>query len=108
MISVSITKSEKITVQYDGSELLSVEFDVMKDGEFKAHYAHGFPLNTTAEEIREYFKNYCTNENANEERAAQNAEREAALKQADETIEEVQGLTITADAVTEGGDNVGS
>lgn len=97
--SVKITKAEKLYIQSDGSTILAVDFDLLKEvdngePELVAHYSHGFPLETTKEEILAYFGNYILTYTANAERAATNAAFDAANAVADETISEIGDLEI--------------
>lgn len=94
MYSATITKAEKLFVQSDGTELLQIDFDVLKDGQVIVSYSHGLPLATTTEEVQAYIKAFIENYEANAIRSAENAERDAALAQADKTIEDVVGLEI--------------
>lgn len=94
MYSVKVTAAEKLFIQSDGSEILAVDFDVLKDSEFVVHYSHGFPLATTSEEINSYLKDFVDNYSANSDRAEANAERDAAQKVADDTIAQVVGIEI--------------
>lgn len=84
---IQITSAEKITVQSDGSTMLAVGFDVLEEGKTVVSYNHGFPLNTSKEEIEAYLGEFKANYAANKERAEKNAEFDAANSVADETIE---------------------
>jgi hypothetical protein len=96
MYTINITAAEKITVQADGSQLLSVSFDVVKDGAVAASYAHGFPLETTSADLQAYFKQWLDTYIANAAIAESNAANTAANAVADETISTVVGTTISS------------
>jgi hypothetical protein len=84
---IKITSAEKITVQSDGSMMLAVGFDVLENDAVIVSYNHGFPLDTSKEEIDAYLADFISNYQMNKERGEKNAEFDAANKVADETIE---------------------
>jgi hypothetical protein len=95
MHTINITGAEKITVQADGSQLLSVNFDVVKDGAVVVSYAHGFPLTTSEADLEEYFKNWLATYENNKAIAEKNQANADANAAADATISTVVGKSIT-------------
>lgn len=116
MYTINITSAEKITVQADGSQLISVAFDVVENREVTADdvaanselvlgstanfpvasYAHGFPLETTAEDLQTYFKSWLDTFTSNQSIAQANSANTEANAVADETISTIVGTTITS------------
>jgi predicted mannosyl-3-phosphoglycerate phosphatase (HAD superfamily) len=94
--SIRILSADKLTVQDTGENLLSVQFNIESaDGAVITTQRHGFPLDTTPEQVEgelsavlaAFVKDTATQE-ASAEFAAQDA-------QADQTIQEIVGMTIT-------------
>ena len=93
--SLTITGAEKLTVQADNSTVLSVAFDIVKDGEVVASYAHGFPLDTPKEDILASLEATRANYAATAAVWAKNEANDAANAVADATIEALVGQEIT-------------
>lgn len=98
MYSIKITSAEKQNVQSDGSVQLAVGFDIYNDDVIEASYNHGFPLDTTQDDLKAYFAVYLETYTANKVRAAANADFDAANKVADETISNIVGFELNATA----------
>ena len=74
--------------------MLAVGFDVLGDDAVIVSYNHGFPLDTSKEEIEAYLARFKANYVANKERAEMNADFDAANAEADATIDALTGGDI--------------
>lgn len=93
--SIKVLSADKINVQADNTDLISVEFSIVKDDETVVTYAHGFPLATTHEEIVESLNFTLANYVATSEVWKRNEAFAAANAVADDTIASIVGTEIT-------------
>lgn len=91
-----ITKVEPLTIQQDGSRLLDVAFDIVEGEEVIDAKHYGFPLDATAEQIREEVTQYVTNYEREALARIANAERDAEDQKLSDVVDEVVGLELEA------------
>lgn len=97
--SLRIKNIEKIDVQADNNTMLDVTFEFLEGDTVIEERRQSFPLDTTPEKMQEELTKVLTTFNSDRSLTEQNAELEAAHKTADETIEQVVGLTIAGQDV---------
>ncbi len=93
--TIQVLSAEKNNVQADNTDLLSLQFAIIKDGEPVDTYSHGFPLATPKEEIVESLNFTLANYVATREVWKRNEAFATANAVADETIESIVGTEIT-------------
>ena len=101
MYTSIITRATKAIIQETGEEFLDVEFDISDGEEVIDTKKAGFPIDTDSDAIVAELKKYTANYEAEKIAAVENAARDAALAEADATIEELVGLEIVPDAPEE-------
>ena len=94
MYTGKIKKIEKFILQADNQTYLSVEVDVLKDGEIAETRKLGFPLDTGSEDIETEVKKFIETYANDQALAEQNKKVEAAHKKADEAIASLTGREI--------------
>ena len=95
MYSLKVDKVEKVFFQADNCERLVVNFTLFgnpDEGIFERSLA--FPLEKTDEEVKAALKKYVDNFNAEAASAVENKALHEAHKNADKTIESLQGLQV--------------
>lgn len=95
MYTSVITKAEKATLQEDGTMFLDVEFDILEDGKLVDTKRLAFAPETASEAILEEVKGYTQNYADEIQAAVVNAEADAELAKADETIDDIIGQKVT-------------
>ncbi len=108
MHALNVTKVEKAHSIPDALDYLAVSFEIVRPSTAKrakkgavevVHSGtHGFPLESTEEEIREALGKLVSTFLKDAERAEANAKVEATHRQADEVIANLSGAEITPDA----------
>lgn len=94
--SIVVTSADKLTVQESNETILSVQFDIRKDGEAVQTLRHGFPLEASEDEIMTALEAVLAAHISDSANAKRNAALEAANKVADETISALIGQEITS------------
>lgn len=100
MHKLNVTGIEKAHSIPDAADYLAVSFEIVRpdDGEVVHSGTHGFPLESTEEEIRAELSKLIGTFLQDAERAEANAKVEATHRQADEVIANLSGAEITPDA----------
>lgn len=95
MITATITKANKTTLQEDGSEFLDIEFDLIegegKDATVIDTKRRAFSLDTPAEDIQKEVAAFAVAFQGDRDAAERNKGRDAIHAKADETIEVLLG-----------------
>lgn len=91
MIKVVITKVDKLRIQEDGSNQLSVTFDLMNGEEVVAERSLGFAYGTTLPEIKNELIKYAKSHKVEMENRDKNKEFEEQEEIADQAIEKLTG-----------------
>lgn len=97
MLTVKVTESEILNVVEDNTSILSVQFQICMGDEVLSTMRHGFPLDIDPEELKaELAKTLATFE-SDRDGVARCAENDAKTDAANETIKNLEGLTITSE-----------
>lgn len=95
MLTIKVTESEILNVVEDNTSILSVQFQISEGEEVLATMRHGFPLDVDPEVLKaELAKTLATFE-SDRESVARCAENDAKNDSANETMKNLEGLTIT-------------
>lgn len=86
-----VCQAQKIMVQEDNSELISVQFEILKDGEVVTTLRHGFPLEAEVEDIEKELQSVADTWAVDVELGEKGAALEKANAKADATIERLVG-----------------
>lgn len=89
--STKITLAELVTVQEDNSELISVQFEILKDGEVETTLRHGFPIDTEVDAIEAELQNVADTWGVDAELGEKGLALEKAKAKANATIEKLMG-----------------
>jgi len=92
--TLNITGAEKLNVQADDTTILSVSFEILKNGEHDVTYTHGFPLETSEVDVRASLAEFLANYEATREVWKRNEAFTVANAAADETIAKLVGEPI--------------
>jgi hypothetical protein len=95
MYTIKIAAAEKMRVQETGEHMLSVLFNILKEGELVVEMRHGFPLETSVQFLEIAARSILALYISEKDRDERNAEFNAQDKQADETIAGAVGKEIT-------------
>jgi hypothetical protein len=98
MLSLIITSIKKEHSIPDAQDYLDVAFEITEDDEVVHDGRHGFPLDTPEETIKEDLQKFLATYIEDQERAQTNEKVEETQKQADETIQNLEGFEINAES----------
>ena len=97
MFTLTITSIKKDHSIPDGSDYLDVQFDILNDDEVVLSPRHAFPLDTPEDTIKADLTKFLETYVAEQATAQDNSKVEEIQKQADETIQSLEGLEINAE-----------
>lgn len=97
MHTLTITSIEKKHSIPDSTDFLEVSFSIALDGEEVHAGIHGFPLESTEDEIKESLNQVLTTFLSDQELSASNEEADALNNQADAVIANLSGLSLNAE-----------
>lgn len=106
MITATITGVTKVMHQETGKYFLDVRFTLTNGDEVMNERSLGFPLETTAEEIKAELAKYCATMESDTARAEEVKAFEEANAGADETIAALTDMQVTADDVVKADEEI--
>lgn len=93
--TIKVVAADKLHVQDSDTTILSVQFEIKRDGETIETRRHGFPLDASPENVETELQTFLEAYVRDIQVAESKAEFAAANAQADETIAEIVGKEIT-------------
>jgi hypothetical protein len=94
--SINIVSAERLTIQEDNSQIISVQFEILNGEEVVTTLRHGFPLEATTEDISEDLGKVLATFLDDLAGSEKNAAIDKATEAAEETIVKIKGLKITS------------
>lgn len=92
--TINIIDSERITVQEDNSEIMSVQFEIMKGEESQITLRHGYPLDVEEDEVLADLETVLNSYIRDIDLGTKNAAKDSAYAKADETMIAIKGKKI--------------
>jgi hypothetical protein len=97
MHTITVISSSRGRVVETGEEFIDVAAEIRQDGETVAERRLGFPLETTADEVREELSKVLSAYVRDQELASQTQRSEELNTHADEVQQELEGVTLEYD-----------
>lgn len=98
--SIKVISADRLTVQEDNSQLLSVLFEIRRGDELVKALRQGFDITATEDDINLELSNVLVTFLSDAQQAEVNAESDRINEAADVTIEAIKDLNITVDEAT--------
>lgn len=92
--TLKIKDIQKLDVQADNNTVLDVTFELYEGETVLEERRQSFPLGTTPDEMQAELQKVLDTYNADRELSVKNAQHEAELAQADETIAAMNGISL--------------